>query len=511
MKSLFDFVPSNKNKILGILFSLSIFISLLTWSLSSPVGSSPDDDFHLVSIWCGEGNKTGVCELEPNGKEAIIPRAIMASPCFAYSPDTTGACQGPTGVQPSDLTLKTDRGNFTGMYPRGFYWVMSHFVSADINASVVSMRVFNSALFSILTLLLFWFAPLRKKFKVSLALLVALVPLGLFIIPSTNPSSWAITSACIFFPSLISYFYQTGWKKWGSAILATTTLIIGFSARADSAIYSLLALFIAILLNFKTSNFKLFDWLFTFSIVTVSVLVYFSAGQSSFATNGMNDSGANTAGFALSDVKLIITNLTQLPLLWTGALGQWGLGWLDTKMPGAVWIGSFFAFSALIFWAIGGRLGRRNKVALAVVLVSVVAVPSYLLLRSNAQVGSYIQPRYILPLLILAAAVAIVPDRTFELKLERMQQISIIFCLAVANSFALHTNIRRYTVGDSDYLVNLDSRYEWWWQFGPTPMTIWILGTVFFAVAISIATTNLFPALTDPKNSIIGGRTNGFK
>lgn len=509
MKRYFDFVLSNRTKVLGVIFSFSIFITLFSWGLSSPVGSSPDDDFHLISIWCGEGDKAGFCELDSNGKEGTIPQALMASPCFAYSPDTTGSCQGPNGIQPSNLTMKTDRGNFTGMYPRGFYWVMSQFVTDDVNTSVISMRVFNSALFSILGILLFWFAPIRKQFKVSLALLIALVPLGLFIVPSTNPSSWAITSACIFFPSLISYFYQTSWKKWGSAILASTALIIGISARADSAIYSLIALFIAVMLNYKTSNFRFFDWLFAISIITVSVIAYFSAGQSSFATNGINDSGANTSGFTLADVKLLAANITQLPLLWTGALGQWGLGWLDTTMPGAVWIGSFFAFSALIFWAIGGKLGVRNKVAIGLAIASVVAIPSFLLLRSNAVVGAYIQPRYILPLLILTAAVAIVPDKSFELNLEKIQQIVIIFCLSIANSFALHTNIRRYTVGAGDYLFNLDARNEWWWQYGPSPLTIWILGTLFFTVAVTIATSNLFPTQMNTDNSNKVGQTNG--
>lgn len=508
MKRLTKLWISNSTWLFGLFFSFSILISFFAWGLSSPAGSSPDDDFHLVSIWCGQGNRPGICELGENGKDATIPRSIMASPCFAYSPDTSGACQGPNGVQQSNLLLTTDRGNFTGMYPRGFYWVMSQFVSQDVNASVIAMRLFNSALFTLMSLLLFWFSPLRKKFKISFTLLIALVPLGLFIVPSTNPSSWGITSACIFLPSLIAYFYQNGWKKWGLGFLSFAALIVGISSRADAAIYALIALLIVLILNFKFATFRKVDWIYTFAIIFVSLIAYFSAGQSSFASNGMNDAGANTSGISLSDAKLLITNLTQLPLLWTGALGQWGLGWLDTKLPGAVWVSSFFVYSAVIFWAVGGKLGKRNLFALIFAAFCLVAVPSYLLVRSNAQVGSYIQPRYILPLLIITAVVAIVPDNTFSLQLSTIQQFTIVSCLSIANSFALHTNIRRYTVGEGKYIINLNSNYEWWWQQAPSPMVTWLLGSIFFAVAVAIATTKLFTAAIE--SNLSGKQINEF-
>ena len=50
-------VPSRL--ILGIAAPVALFVALGSWVLASPVGSSPDDDYHMASIWCGQGVREG--------------------------------------------------------------------------------------------------------------------------------------------------------------------------------------------------------------------------------------------------------------------------------------------------------------------------------------------------------------------------------------------------------------------------------------------------------------------
>ena len=47
-------------------------------------------------------------------------------------------------------------------------------------------------------------------------------------------------------------------------------------------------------------------------------------------------------------------NLLNAPFLWTGAFGEWGLGWLDTGMPAIVVFGALGAFLA------SGFVGLRS-------------------------------------------------------------------------------------------------------------------------------------------------------
>ena len=47
----------SKFKVIQLVPLLAI-LALACWALASPVGSSPDDNFHLASIWCAGGNES---------------------------------------------------------------------------------------------------------------------------------------------------------------------------------------------------------------------------------------------------------------------------------------------------------------------------------------------------------------------------------------------------------------------------------------------------------------------
>ena len=59
-----------REKLAKILRPLSLFllgvVAFGSWALSSAVGSAPDDDYHLTSIWCSSF-AGDVCEVDPDG------------------------------------------------------------------------------------------------------------------------------------------------------------------------------------------------------------------------------------------------------------------------------------------------------------------------------------------------------------------------------------------------------------------------------------------------------------
>ena len=63
-----------------ILAPVFALIALIAWSLASPIGASPDDDFHLASIWCADAADTAACTAGPTAAERYVPQAVLRAP-----------------------------------------------------------------------------------------------------------------------------------------------------------------------------------------------------------------------------------------------------------------------------------------------------------------------------------------------------------------------------------------------------------------------------------------------
>lgn len=68
--------------------------SMMSWAVSSPPGSSPDEHFHLSSTWCGLGERDGLCKPRQNPNFREVPRGVAAvAVCFAFDGFQSAACQ----------------------------------------------------------------------------------------------------------------------------------------------------------------------------------------------------------------------------------------------------------------------------------------------------------------------------------------------------------------------------------------------------------------------------------
>jgi hypothetical protein len=153
-------------------------------------------------------------------------------------------------------------------------------------------------------------------------------------------------------------------------------------------------------------------------------------------------------------------------------------------MPASVWVPTLAVFLSFVFWGIQ-RLGRRKALALILVFLCLVLIPLYILVKDGVLVGAGVQPRYIYPILIMLAGLAFVRFERADLGLNRAQLAITVILLTVANSVALHTNIRRYVTGTGELGFNLNKNVEWWWQMPVSPMTLWIVGSVTFGIAMA--------------------------
>lgn len=479
--------PVNQKRGNQFFWVISIFMSaviaLSAWAISSPVGSSPDDNFHLSSIWCAQGDRDGLCESVPNSpKEKKVSYVAWHAACFNSDSDAPSICSDVVESHSGEMAI-SNHGNFTGLYPGGFYGFLSIIASENVANSSLLIRMVNTFLFVLLAFSVYLLLPLTLKKPLAGSLLFTMVPLGIFLIPSTNPSSWAITAISLYWVSLMGFLLSEGKTK---ICLATTSLLlalVGASARADTAL--MIIMMTAITLFIVWGNISKTNLLWQLSVPLVvavfAICMFGFSGQASVTVDGLDPNNSNSL---FSGVGLAVVNIVQVPELWFGALGTYNLGWLDTPLPALVPVFSITAFVGLLFWGLG-EVSSKNKqtqkinVALIIIGLSLWAYPTYVLFKSGAIAGSYFQPRYLLPLMTVLLGFAFL-RKVDSQQLSQLQVTFLFLCVSVSNSLALYTNLKRYTQGLGSSEWNLDQDTSWWWHVPIGPMLVWALGTIAF-------------------------------
>lgn len=487
--------------VLAVLTAVFAFAGLGAWAIASPVGAAPDDDFHLASIWCSLGDREGLCaEGDAANEREVSERLVESSSCFKSESTQSAQCE-----LDDESTVSTSRGNFAGNYPPVFYTVMGVFAGPDVALSTVLMRLFNAALFvGAVTAVLALLRP-GQRGPAIWASVVTLVPLGVFVIASVNPSSWAIIAGLLVWISCYGYLTaETRARRISLGAIAVVLAIMGAGARGDSAVFVAFSALAAMVLTFTHVR----SWwrlsILPFAVIVIGAFFFLIAGQSTeIAAVGAGSAGsAGAAGAAEvatetaaggSRIAGLLSNLMDLPWLWTGGTGTWGLGWLDTPMPVAVWVLMIGVLVALIFWGLRVTSVRKGLV-LVMALGALTVIPLYILFGKNLRVGEWVQPRYLLPLLVILVSVALYGFAKDHLGISRVQAGIVFLAVAVSNSLALHNNMRRYISGLGDGGFNLNANIEWWWNLPVSPMIVWFGGSAAFALMLLGLWLWLYPA-----------------
>lgn len=484
----------------GGMLALLTALTLGSWALASPIGAGPDDDFHLVSTWCAGPAVDELCADGSTPQTREVPRPLLEAPCFAYDPEQSAACQLGTFDWSADSgvtveTVETTRGNFGGEYPPLFYAVNGFVTGANAEASALTMRALTIAIFLGLAAALHLLLPTRLVPALYGGLLVTMVPLGVFLFGTNNPSAWAVIGVVTSAIALLGYFETSGRRKVGLAAVFVVGVLMAAGSRADAAIFAGLGIaVIGMLAAARTKRFLL-DAILPTVMGLVALAFFLAAGQASSGTGGFggpirtsgSDGGAVSVAIheaaepALGGAGLLFYNVLNVPFIWSGAWGQWGLGWLDTSMPAVVPLAGMAAFVALGFVALRGA-GARVIATVAVVVAALWAVPIYVLQAGGTMVPDQVQPRYLLPLIVLLGVLLLVRREGIPLVLSRAQRWVLVAAVAGAHFVALHMNLRRYVTGTDEPGPNLDAGLEWWWEWMPVgPTVIWVVGSLAFA------------------------------
>lgn len=487
-----------------IVMPIAFFLALVGWALTSPVGSSPDDDYHLSSIWCAGGERKGVCEIdETNDAARLIPRSVaFAHECFAYEASVTAAC----AADSDDSLVPTERVNNTaGLYPALFYKTMNLLVGPDEQRSVLIMRLMNAALAAGLVALALRVLWPAVRSAVLVVVLVIYVPLGLFIIPSTNPSSWTITGITSLFAFGLALASRTSWRSRRTWILLAATVfsaVLAIGSRVDAAAYVVLVVAVVFALTGVRRIRK--GWIASL-ILAVLALV----GLAQFATFGTPGSGEmGGMGGAEPSIGLLLTNIVYLPVYLSGAVGAMALGWNDTPLPPMVFVFGVLAMGALAYRGMAG-MSRRKALGVALALAAVVVVPLAFLQREGLGVGEVVQARYLLPLILvlfatLSLAVPYARPTDSGLPMPRGFAWLLGVVMFGTASLSLWVNAHRYASGSTRGLFDIDLELEWTGLIAlPLPLIV-ALGVLATLIYVAAGTLGVY---SDGRPATVGTRT----
>jgi hypothetical protein len=491
------FLPTQNHKVKNdclnlarwILIVFAGAISLFTWVFASPIGAPPDGDFHMASIWCAQGDRLGMCKVEKiknsNQVELLTPRTFSRyqNPYghFCYV-GNSGASAGCTNIV--DETSVTELVASGRIFPVNqisspFYDFNSRLSSRNIETGAFKIRIANVLFFiGIASLLLTIF----KKYRVvtALAFLVGLGPWGSFLISSIHPSAWTITLLPLFLVCLFAVIKERSTVLRIFAGLAAVLIwFVAQDVRSDSRYFLVIALFTAIVwgINIRRELTSQPLWL-KVSGVGALFIIYAQL---------LHPLARNVLGaFEFSQLDQVFNlTTTKVPLTLMNLFGgNYGLGSSDTPLSDLVvfcGIASLF----LIIYTTAHRVSRRNW--LIVFLMSTLLV--LLTLRADLDnvgtSGRYILPLYLMCLVTYLASVETSSSRPLisSITISRI----LAFTLTLGNSIAMHQTMRRYITGIDVIGWNLNKNAEWWWTVGPSPMTIWMLGTIAFGVTATLA------------------------
>lgn len=475
---------------------LLALLALTAWVFASPVGSSPDDDFHLASIWCAGEESSSLCSPGPTEAERVVPPALVQASCYKGEPTTSAACQDDIATFDSEASLITGRGNFAGGYPPLYYLTMNAFVGPDVVTSALVLRMINVVLFVGLTTAVFALLPHSRRPALAWGWIVTTVPLGLFLIASNNPSAWAIVGVGTLWIALLGFLETRGRRQVGLGAVFVVATLMAAGSRGDSAMYAMLAIAAVLFLAFTPTKRFLIASALPAVMVIASILFFLSSRQ---VASGVTGFASGSAGASLGPAALALDNFLNIPTLLAGVFGTYGfgLGWLDTQLPSIVAFAAIVACVSVLFVGLFDRPIRKVLV-LAGSIVVVWLLPVYVLTQGNDPVGDQVQPRYLLPLLTVIAGVALLRSERSAIRFNTLQRWLIVGLLSAANAVSLHTNMRRYITGVDSHGLNLDNFGEWWWDMPFSPMFVFVVGSLAYAGVVAIVVREIAGPAIEP-------------
>jgi len=387
-----------------------------------------------------------------------------------------------------------------------FHRVLRVFVGPDAGFSALLLRFVNVFIASLLFAWGLLVSRPGARRALALAWLVASVPVGMFIMSSTNPSSWAIAGVGTYWAFLMAVLqprrdvtYARGFAIAG--LLLSAAVAVG--SRADTLVFLGGSTVAVVLLNWKSLRFRRVA-LVGLGLIAVAIAVLTTVTDigdrlgAVFRTFTSSQENAGTTDVLGPDKT--VNHLVEMPsFVWAFVGGQAptygfptaylrGLSWLDVGVPSIVGILMTVAVIAVMTWGLGSYNIRKIS---ALVFAMFVLGAAILVPLEGTNYGSEVnlQPRYFLPMLYVIVGLAAL--RSWSSGKPRIAVLTIVVgSTVVANAAAQLAFLHRFTNGETLPWMQLDLKPSWWWlNFPFPPNATWLIGVfgfLWFGVIVAL-------------------------
>ena len=494
-------------------------IVLTGWILAAPPGASPDDGYHLGSIWCAEGFKDGVCvedPASPDRSRVLVPQAVLEIACFTYDGSQSAACQL-DALDSSFQRLVPSVTNINGERPTLYYRAMHRLIGdgQDIGAATARIRIANATVVLLLVALTALVADRRLRTAFLISFSIAAVPLGLFLLTSLNTSAWGIAGLATAWANVITARDHTNHRnRLAAAALAAVGVAMALGARTEAVAHvgiiagALIAMWVSESLHRSGWSLRDLDRRTALliaggiaGVLGLAVGLVAVAPQSAGLDGVIGDLRSGYARIAAREVgEPFLAIAFEVPTLWAGALGNvWGLGALDTPIPSLASFPLMGMFVGLL--AIGLHRGSRARtLAVTLLFVALFVFPTFSLLRAGLLVYEQLQPRQFMVLLFPLLGIALFRFRDEDrFVLGRAGRITAVLALGLAHSMALLVTIQRHTSGllpgflGEPRHVDFGRDIEWWWASAPHPDVVWAIASLGYLALVALVFARTSP------------------
>ncbi len=435
----------------------------------------------------------------------MVPQAVGET-CLIQQVSRSAAC---TYLQTERLTVapqlayvesdaekaSPNDSRLTGNMP--YHRVLRILVGSDSAASALTMRFFNV---SIIVVLFTWgLIVSRAKVRRALALswFVVSVPVGMFILSSTNTSAWAIAGVGTYWAFLLAVIRPQTVEARTRAFAvagAVSSALVAVGARADSLVFLAGSTVVITLLAWKSvRRHKPVLWIIGATSAALVLLVLISPLRDRLmrSVNSLGSAEGADPSLTAGGLHPSVNHLLELPsFLWAFLGGQAptfgfptaylrGLGWLDVGIPSLVGLFALCGAVAILSWGVSRYNGLKifALVGALLVLVASILLP---LEAANYYPEYVLQPRYFLPMLYVVVGIAAIRPLGRR-SVPIVFLVLVIGAVAAANATAQLAFLHRHTNGESVPWMRLDLEASWWWLWMPIgPNAVWAIGVIAF-------------------------------
>jgi hypothetical protein len=479
----------NRRSINSLGVSFLLFLSLVAWSVSSPIGSGVDADFHLGSIWCARGESRDLCESidiaaqpEPT---AVVP--FMFQMCDGRNIYFWPKCE----VSPENPATQLIR-----IAPKinqsVYYWTTHLFASKNVNRSVVLIRLFNSVIASLVFFALLSLSSNRLRKAVFVSWTLTLVPNGIQLLSGINPRSWAvlgIMSSWAFLQAFLTEDSANRRKRWLQLGCFIGSVSLTASARFDGLLYVCFVSAIILVIHFvdfETISIKRLG-----QLTGLSFLALFAVQQIP-KLNGILSFGIPTTYAAPQYFVFQIVHLPEFVADWWGfSVGQQGNG------PGIIGLVGVSLFAVYMFALL--QNGDRRQ------MLAVGALSAFILLalfRATTAVLAIVPLTGVYTFGLVAPLIGIAAVHSHsnidQLTSNGIAKFTVVLVgLVHALSFYHWMEFFTRRGVNTQFYDKFSLAGTWWWSSSLSPNIVFGIGSTAFFVFLAFAWNSL------PSNSLV--------